>query len=132
MNPFKWNQFLTQATWAQIFAKTIFVILEVQFHHERGLTETRNFELFSRHGLDCHHTKNHAPLRPRSTFSEHWPWFWPYLLSENVMRFFCTKFGSYSCLKIISFGIGFFLLRNKHLLLSTFCSFQNPRGHLNL
>ena len=26
--------------------KTIFVILEVQFHHERGLSETRSFELF--------------------------------------------------------------------------------------
>ena len=26
--------------------KTIFVILEVQFHHEGGLSETRNFELF--------------------------------------------------------------------------------------
>ena len=26
--------------------KTIFVILEVQFHHERGLSETRYFELF--------------------------------------------------------------------------------------
>ena len=27
--------------------KTIFVILEVQFHHERDLSETRYFELFS-------------------------------------------------------------------------------------
>ena len=27
--------------------KTIFVILEVQFHHERGLSKSRYFELFS-------------------------------------------------------------------------------------
>ena len=51
--------------------KTIFVILEVQFHHEGGLSETCYLELFSRHGLYFHHAKNQPPLGPPSTFSEH-------------------------------------------------------------
>ena len=41
---------------------------------------------FSRHGLYFHHTKNQPPLRPPSTFSENWPWFWPYLLSKQFMK----------------------------------------------
>ena len=53
------------------YLEKIFVTIKVQFHHERGLSETRYLELFSRHGLDCHHIKNQPPLRPRSTFSEH-------------------------------------------------------------
>ena len=63
-----------------------FVILEVQFHHEGGLSGSRYLELFSRQGLYFHHTKNQPPLRPPSTFSEHWPWFWQYLLSEKFTK----------------------------------------------
>ena len=53
-------------------------------------SETRCF-VFSRHGLYFHHTKNQPPLRPPSTISEYWPWFWPHLLSENFMNFFWYK-----------------------------------------
>ena len=51
--------------------KTIFVILELQFRHERGLSKTPYLELFSQDGVYFHYAKNQPLLRPRSTFSEH-------------------------------------------------------------
>ena len=39
---------------------------------------------FSRHSLFFHQTKIQPLLRPPSTFSEHWLWFWQYLL--KVMK----------------------------------------------
>ena len=88
--------------------KTIFVILEVQFHHEGGLSESRYLELFSQDSLYFHHAKNQPSLRPRSTFSEHWPWFWQYLLSKKVTKKFGTKFGSWSSQKVQNFLFGGF------------------------
>ena len=91
------------------------------------------WNFFFWNGLYFHHTKNQPVLRPRSTFSEHWPWFWPYLFSEKVMKLFWYKIWVifWSKNHFLQFR-GVFWLRNKHLLLSTFCSFQNPREHLNL
>ena len=48
--------------------------------------EVAILSFFSRHGLFFHHAKNQPPLRPPSTFSEHWPQFRQYLLSEKVMK----------------------------------------------
>ena len=51
-----------------------------------ALVKLAILSFFSRHGLYFHHTKNQPPLRPPSTFSEHWPWFWAYLFSEKVVK----------------------------------------------
>ena len=98
-----------------------------------ALVKLAILNFFSRHGLYFHHTKNQPPLRPPSTFSEHWPWFWPYLFSEKVMKLFWYKIWVIFWSKNHFLQLwGVFWLRNKHLLLSTFCSFQNPMEHLNL
>ena len=66
--------------------KTIFVILEVQFHHKGGLSKTCYFEFF------FHQTNIQHLLRPPSIFSEHWIWFWPYWFSEKGMQLCWYKF----------------------------------------
>ena len=85
---FLWVSDICRTKYCTNISKTIFVILEVQFHHEVGLSGSRYLELFSRQSLYFHHTKNQPPLRPPSTFSENWPWFWPYLLSKQFMKKF--------------------------------------------
>ena len=73
---------------------------------------------FSRHGPYFYHTKNQPLLRPPSTFSEHWPWFWPYLLSEKVMKFFWYKIWAIvftKCAKLSGLGVPW--VRNNRLLL---------------
>ena len=46
------------------------VFLEVQFRYERGLVQSRYFELFSRHDLYFHPTKKTAPnYKPFNRFS---------------------------------------------------------------
>ena len=113
--------------------KTIFVILEVQFHHEGAIVKLAILNFFSRHGLYFHHTKNQPPLRPPSTFSEHWPWFWPYLFSEKVMKLFWYKIWVIiftKSAKVSDLGIPW--VRNNRLLLDFFWTFKNPIGHLNL
>ena len=99
--------------------KTIFVILEVQFHHERGLSKSRYLELFSWHGLYFHHTKIQPLLRPRSTFSEQL--FWPYLLSEKGMIFFWYKIWVIIFTKSAKFSdLGSPWVRNNRVLLDFF------------
>ena len=89
--------------------------------------EVAIWSFFSRQGLYFHHTKNQPPLRPPSTFSEHWPWFWQYLLSEKF-----TKKIWYKILIItISKSAKFFAWeaywkRNKSLLLTFFFNPQKP------
>ena len=59
------------------------------------------------------------PLFLGSTFSEHWPWFWPYLFSVKFMKTCCTKSGSYSGQN--------FLTEKQASTFSTFCNFGNPK-----
>ena len=76
---------------------------------------------FPWYGLYFHHTKNQPPLRPRSTFSEHWPWFWPYLLSEKVMKFFWYKIWVKIFTKSAKLSdLGIPWVRNNRLLLDFF------------
>ena len=107
--------------------KTIFVILEVQFHHEGGLSETCYLELFSRHGLYFHHAKNQPPLGPPSTFSEHWPWFWQYLLSGKFTKKIWYKIWVITISKSAKFlAWEVYWKRNKSLLLTFFLTFKTP------
>ena len=55
----------------KIFAKQYLFFLEVQFHHEGGLSRSRYLELFSQDDLYFHHAENQPLLRPPSTSSEH-------------------------------------------------------------
>ena len=72
--------------------------------------EVAIWSFFSRQGLYFHHTKNQPPLRPPSTFPEHWPSFLPYLFSENVLKLLWYKIWVMFWLKkMISFSLGVFL-----------------------
>ena len=117
----------------KIAKNPIFQTLKSNFTMNGASGKVIIWNFFFWNGLYFHHTKNQPGLRPRSTFSEHWPWFWPYLFSEKVMKLFWYKIWVifWSKNHFLQFR-GVFWLRNKHLLLSTFCSFQNPMGHLNL
>ena len=76
---------------------------------------------FSRHGLFFHQTKIQPLLRPPSTFSEHWLWFWPYLFSEKVMKLFWYKIWVIIFTKSAKFSdLGIPWVRNNRLLLHFF------------
>ena len=93
--------------WTNI-CKTIFVFLEVQFHHEGGLSETRYFELFSRHGLFFTMPKislHWVPLQPFLNINHD---FGHICFLKKLWTFFGSKSGSYSGQKIISFSLGVF------------------------
>ena len=71
-----------------------------------ALVKVAILSFFPQDGLYFQHAKNQPPLKPLSTFSEHWPWFWQYLLSKNVTKKFGTKFGSWSSQKVQNFLFG--------------------------
>ena len=95
--------------------------------------EVAIWSFFSRQGLYFHHTKNQPPLRPPSTFSEHWPWFWQYLLYEKFTKKIWYKIWVITILKSAKFlaSEGYWK-RNKSLLLTFFLTFKNPIGPLAL
>ena len=87
--------------------------------------EVAIWSFFSRQGLYFHHTKNQPPLRPPSTFSEHPSRFWPYLLSEKVMNFFCYKIWVIIFTKSAKLSdLGVPWVRNNRLLLDFVCTFK--------
>ena len=85
-------------------------------------------------GLNFHHEKNQPLLRPPSTFSEHWPWFWQYLLSKKSHeKKLVQNLGHNHPDNCKSFCLGgFFLMRNKCLLMTPFLTFKNRIGPLAL
>ena len=89
--------------------------------------EVAIWSFFSRRALYFHHAKNQPPLRPPSTFSEHWPKFWEYLLSEKFMKFFWYKIWVATIPKNAKFLVWWvYWRRNKGLVLPTFCTLENP------
>ena len=88
--------------------------------------EVAIWSFFSRQGLYFHHTKNQPPLRPPSTFSEHWPWFWQYLLSGKFTKKIWYKIWVITISKSAKFlAWEVYWKRNKSLLLSFFFKFFN-------
>ena len=89
--------------------------------------------LFSPVGPNFHHEKNQPRLRRPSTFSEHWPWFWQYLLSKkNHEQKLVQNLGHNNPDKCIENFCVFFSMRNKCILMTTFLNFKNPIGPLAL
>ena len=89
--------------------------------------EVAIWSFFSQRALYFHHAKNQPPLRPPSTFSEHWPKFWEYLLSEKFMKFFWYKIWVATIPKNAKFLVWWvYWRRNKGLVLPTFCTLENP------
>ena len=92
LSPPKWYFIFDASNLCTDICKTIFVILEVQVHHGRGLSETQYLELFSQHGLyifTMSKIKNHALFNLFWTSS-----MIAYLLAEKVRKFVGTKSGS--------------------------------------
>ena len=72
-------------------------------------------------------------LRSPSTFSEHLPWFWPYLLSKKIMKTFWYKIWVITISKSAKFlAWEVYWKRSKGLLLTFFLTFKNPIGPLAL
>ena len=113
--------------------KTIFVILEVQFHHEGCLSGSRYFELLFSGWSIFSPCKNSASSDPLFKL------FWTLTLilakfsTKNVMKLFWCKIWVLPVSKSAKFLVWWvYWMRNKCLLLSTFCIFQNPTDPLNL
>ena len=89
--------------------KTIFVILEVQFHHKGGLRPSRRslfwtFVFISGSPPLNHHAKFCLPRSPSYTFLSEFPKCWQILCSKSF--FLGAKYGTYPY-KLCCFFMGF-------------------------
>ena len=93
-------QIFDLSDWCTDICKTQFPTFKPQFHHEVGLVEQRYFELFSRHGLYFHPTKDRCSTRPTSTFLYICCNFGQIFCANVIQFFFCVKYGSWPTQKV--------------------------------
>ena len=83
-------QIFHPSNWCTDICKTPISTFKPQFHHEVGLVQQRYFELFSRHGLYFHPTKDRPRMRPTSTYLYIFSYFGK-IYCTNVIQFFSVQ-----------------------------------------
>ena len=107
--------------------KTIFVILEVQFHHEGGLSGSRYLELFfSARPIFSPYQKSASTEAPFNLF-----WTLTVILTifafwKNYEKKFGTKFGSLPSQRVQNFLLGRFIERETRVYFWPFFNIQKP------
>ena len=118
-------QIVHPSNWCTDICKTPISTFKPQFHHEVGLVQQRYFELFSRHGLYFHPTKDRPRMRPTSTFL---------YICSNFGKIYCTNFIQFFLCKIwviinsksaANIASWVYWMRNRCLLSKTFCTLFN-------
>ena len=125
-------QIFHPSNWCTDIWKTLFVILELQFDHESGLIRTRYFELFFSVWSIFSSYKKSAPNEAGFMF------FWTfavilakYTISTSSKKNHCKIWVITYSKHAANITWWVYWMRNNCLLLSTFCTFQNPIDHLN-